>query len=52
MFPIAPLGHALLENGDDFSRHNEIHRWWGGARLTNTNLWRWDASSGKLIPPR
>ena len=39
---LAPLGKAILEQADDFSRHNHIHRWWGGTELTNDRLWRWD----------
>ena len=33
---------AILAGRDDFSRHNPIHRWWGGTELTNDRLWRWD----------
>lgn len=36
------LGKALLTQAEDFSRHNPIHRWWGGTELTNDRLWRWD----------
>jgi hypothetical protein len=39
---LTPLGKAILEQADDFSRHNPIHRWWGGTELTNDRLWRWD----------
>ena len=33
---------------DDFSRHNPIHRWWGGTELTNDRLWRWNSA---LVAP-
>ena len=40
---LTPLGKAVLAGEEDFSRHNPIHRWWGGTELTNANLWRWGA---------
>lgn len=45
------LGKAILTGTDDFSRHNPIHRWWGGTELTNDRLWRWDPTSSALIAP-
>jgi hypothetical protein len=39
---LTPLGRAILKGAEDFSRHNPIHRWWGGTELTNDRLWRWD----------
>ena len=36
---------------EDFSRHNPIHRWWGGTELTNDRLWRWDPANRALIAP-
>jgi hypothetical protein len=39
---LTPLGKAILAGAEDFSRHNPIHRWWGGTELTNDRLWRWD----------
>jgi hypothetical protein len=44
-------GEAILAQTDDFSRHNPIHRWWGGTELSNDNLWRWDAVNRTLIAP-
>ncbi len=35
-------GKAIVAHKEDFSRHNPIDRWWGGTRLTNDCLWRWD----------
>jgi hypothetical protein len=49
---LSELGQALVENREDFSRHNRIHRWWGGTKLTNERLWRWDAANNALISPR
>ncbi|CAN7342349.1 hypothetical protein LJR220_003033 [Bradyrhizobium sp. LjRoot220] len=46
---LTALGEAVLAQTEDFSRHNPIHRWWGGTELTNDNLWRWDPSSKALI---
>jgi hypothetical protein len=48
---LSALGHALLEGRDDVSRHNPIHRWWGGTLLTNDRLWRWDAGASALVAP-
>jgi len=48
---LTALGKAVLARTEDFSRHNPIHRWWGGTELTNDRLWRWDASSQSLIAP-
>jgi hypothetical protein len=45
---LTPLGKAILAGTEDFSRHNPIHRWWGGTELTNDRLWRWDP---RLIAP-
>ena len=48
---LTDLGKAILAQADDFSRHNPIHRWWGGTRLTNDRLWRWDPSERRLVAP-
>ena len=48
---LTPLGEAILAGREDFSRHNPIHRWWGGTELTNDRLWRWDPAKGALIAP-
>jgi hypothetical protein len=48
---LTALGQAILTGRDDYSRHNPIHRWWGGTELTNANLWRWDPVAQALIAP-
>jgi hypothetical protein len=48
---LTPLGKAILAGKDDFSRHNPIHRWWGGTELTNDRLWRWDPDKRVLVAP-
>jgi hypothetical protein len=45
------LGKAILAQADDFSRHNPMHRWWGGTELTNDRLWRWDPLERALVAP-
>jgi hypothetical protein len=45
------LGKAILAQADDFSRHNPVRRWWGGTRLTNDRLWRWDPLQRVLVAP-
>ena len=48
---LSDFGRALLAAGDDFPRHNRIERWWGGTRLTNERLWRWDSDAVALVGP-
>jgi hypothetical protein len=48
---LTELGEAVLHGLEDFSRHNPIHRWWGGTELTNANLWRWDPVAQTLVAP-
>jgi hypothetical protein len=39
---LTEFGNAVVAHKQDFSRHNPIDRWWGGTRLTNNRLWRWN----------
>jgi hypothetical protein len=48
---LTPRGEAILAGTEDFGRHNPIHRWWGGMKLTNDRLWRWNPESRALIAP-
>ncbi|MEA2920212.1 MAG: hypothetical protein QOF07_175 [Bradyrhizobium sp.] len=48
---LTALGEAILAGTEDFTRHNPIHRWWGGTELTNDRLWRWDPANRALIAP-
>jgi hypothetical protein len=48
---LTALGRDILAGREDFSRHNPVHRWWGGTELTNDRLWRWDATKQALIAP-
>jgi len=45
---LTEFGRAIVAHKEDFSRHNPIDRWWGGTRLTNDNLWRWNPA---LVAP-
>ena len=45
---LTEFGKAIVAHKEDFSRHNPIDRWWGGTKLTNDNLWRWNPA---LIKP-
>ncbi len=49
---LTPLGYAILGQVDDFARHNPIDRWWGGTKLSNKKLWRWDPDNKVLEAPR
>jgi hypothetical protein len=48
---LTALGKAIVAHKEDFSRHNPIHRWWGGTELTNDRLWRWDPANRALTAP-
>lgn len=48
---LTELGKAILAGTGDFSRHNPVHRWWGGTELRHDRLWRWDAQNRTLIEP-
>jgi hypothetical protein len=48
---LTALGKAVLAQTEDFSRHNPIHRWWGGTELISDRLWRWDPANRALIAP-
>jgi hypothetical protein len=48
---LTSLGKAILAQADDFSRHNPVHRWWGGTELINDRLWRWDPLQRVLVAP-
>jgi hypothetical protein len=48
---LTKLGKAIVAQADDFSRHNPIHRWWGGAELTSERLWRWNSLNRVLVAP-
>jgi len=48
---LTTFGKAILAGAEDFSRHNPIRRWWGGTKLTNDRLWRWDPANRALIAP-
>ena len=48
---LTALGDAILAQREDSSRHNPVHRWWGGTELTNDNLWRWAPESRALVEP-
>jgi hypothetical protein len=47
---LSELGRTLLKQQADFAQHCTIDRWWGGTRLTNDRLWRWDNANRALVP--
>ena len=51
LLSLSELGKALVEGREDNARHNKIDRWWGGTKLTNDQLWRWDRRTSALIAP-
>ena len=46
---LTEFGWAIVAHKEDFSRYNPIDRWWGGTRLTNDSLWRWNPA---LVAPQ
>jgi len=48
---LSDFGRALLEGQADFAKENRIDRQWGGTRLTNETLWRWDGERRQLQAP-
>lgn len=49
---LTEFGWAIVAHKEDFSRYNPIDRWWGGTRLTNDCLWRWNPALVAPQPPR
>jgi hypothetical protein len=45
---LTEFGKKVVAHKEDFSRHNPINRWWGGTRLTNDRLWRFEP---QLVKP-
>jgi hypothetical protein len=48
---LTPFGFAVLAQADDFAGRNPVNRWWGGTKLTNKRLWRWDQDNKVLVAP-
>ncbi|MGX1324069.1 hypothetical protein AB7M17_007522 [Bradyrhizobium sp. USDA 377] len=48
---LTEFGKAVLGGDQNFRRHNQIDRWWGGTHLTNERLWWWDPETRSLIAP-
>ena len=48
---LTEFGRFLTDGVEDWSNHNPVHRWLGGTRLTNDNLWRWDINSRRPVAP-
>lgn len=48
---LTELGSRLVAGADDWSKHDPVHRWIGGTRLTNDSMWRWDEASNRLSAP-
>src|SRR5579859_2692694 len=45
---LTDYGRDLLAGKADFAAENRIDRYWGGTRLTNQSLWRWDSERRSL----
>jgi hypothetical protein len=48
---LAPFGAEVLAGRADHASRNRIDRWWGGTRLSNETLWRFDPDTLRLIGP-
>lgn len=48
---LTEFGRAVLMGEEDHASLNTINFWWGGTRVNNRNLWRWNDGQKKLVPP-
>jgi hypothetical protein len=48
---LTSYGQAVLRGEADDRQHNGTDHWWGGTRLTDGHLWRWDPRSSQLVAP-
>jgi len=48
-FRVTDEGEATLAGKTDFVDRNGIDHWFGGAHLTNSNVWRWDEPNQTVI---
>lgn len=48
---LSEFGQALVEERTNFTQYGVIRRWWGGTKLSNDKLWRWNASTQTLQEP-
>jgi hypothetical protein len=46
---LTEFGWAIVAHKEDFSHYNPVDRWWGGTRLTNDCLWRFNPA---LVAPQ
>ncbi len=46
---LTPFARSILAQKENFLSKNLINRWWGGTKLENNQLWRWDVENFKLI---
>jgi hypothetical protein len=46
---LTEFGWAIVAHKEDFSSYNPIDHWWGGTKLTNDCLWRWNPA---LVAPQ
>ena len=48
-FRLTPFGESVLTGNEDFTSRNSVDFWWGGTHIKNSNLWRWDTSTRKVL---
>lgn len=48
---LTEFGRAVFHSKEDNACHNTIDRWWGGTRLTNGSLWRWNPETRSVVTP-
>lgn len=48
---ITETGERVLDDELDWLSINEIDKWFGGVRLREGNIWRWDTETKVLVPP-
>lgn len=45
---LTPFGEAVLRGEEDFVRTRAVRFWWGGTKVTQMRLWRWDEPTSTL----
>ena len=48
---LTDAGRTVLAGEEDRATINSIDYWWGGTRISNQSLWRWDTESAVLKAP-
>lgn len=48
---LTALGKKVLAGEEDYLRHIAVEGWFGGTRLADGDVWRWDQEKARLVAP-